>query len=361
MMRVPTVDVAEVGSGAGSIAALDAGGLMKVGPVSAGALPGPACYGLGGSRPTVTDANLVLGLLPAVLGGGALTLDSEAARAAIGRDVAGPASLSVDDAAQGIRDVVNANMARAIRAVTVERGLDPRDFTLLAFGGSGPVHACDVAASLGMKRVLFPAMPGVFTAAGMLAGRLEHHFLKPFATPLDRFDAVALTAAREAMEAEAKDAFSQEGRPAARIALAFSLDMRFQGQEASLAVLLPSHPTGDELRRRFLDAYRETYGYVSEDRVEIVAVRLVATLEDGPVLDFAALRATGRDAAPVQSRRAYFGKATGWIDVAVARRGALRNPAEGPLILESDDCTVVIPPAAVVEPDAAGNLLVTLA
>ena len=188
LMRVPTVDVAEVGSGAGSIASVDEGGLLRVGPVSAGALPGPACYGLGGDLPTVTDANVVLGLLPETLGGGVLTLDRDAARRAISQHITQATGLTVDDAAQGIRDVVNSNMARAIRAVTVERGLDPRDFTLLAFGGSGPVHACDVAATLGMKRVLFPAAPGVFTAAGMLAGRLDNHFLRPLASRLDMLD-----------------------------------------------------------------------------------------------------------------------------------------------------------------------------
>lgn len=361
MMRVPTVDVAEVGSGAGSIAALDAGGLLRVGPVSSGAIPGPACYGLGGDRPTVTDANLVLGLLPAVLGGDALTLDPGAARAAIGRHVAEPTGLSVDDAAQGIRDVVNANMARAIRAVTVERGLDPRDFTLLAFGGSGPVHGCDVAASLGMRRVLFPAAPGVFTAAGMLAGRLEHLFLRPFATPLDRLDIGAMTTTLAEMEAEARDAFAREGHVAPRLGLTFSLDMRFQGQEASLPVTLPQAPTADALRRAFLAIYVETYGYASDDRVETVAIRLAATLQDGPVLDFSALRASGNGADGGRMRRSYFGKATGWIDVPVRLRHDLREATEGPLILESDDSTVVIPPAARVEPDAAGDLLVMLA
>jgi N-methylhydantoinase A len=362
MMRVPTVDVAEVGSGAGSIASLDEGGLLRVGPVSAGALPGPACYGLGGDRPTVTDANVALGLLPTVLGGGSLSLDREAAQAAIARHIGEPAGLGVDDAAQGIRDVVNANMARAIRAVTVERGLDPRDFMLLAFGGSGPVHACDVAETLGMKRVLFPATPGVFTAAGMLAGRLEHHFLRPFARYLDRLDPTALATTRRDMEAVARTAFGMDGHDADAIDFAFSLDMRFQGQEASLPVPLPATPDAGSLRCAFLDAYRETYGYVSDDRVEIVAVRLAASLSDGHVLDFSAMRRA--DMAGVvepRIRRAHFGRKAGWIDAPVMTRAALVHATIGPLILESDDCTIVIPVGAKAEPDATGNLLVTLA
>lgn len=361
MMRVPTVDVAEVGSGAGSIASLDKGGLLRVGPVSVGAMPGPACYGLGGDRPTVTDANVALGLLPTTLGGGSLHLDLDAARTAIARHIGEPAGLGVDDAAQGIRDVVNANMARAIRAVTVERGLDPRDFMLLAFGGSGPVHACDVAATLGIKRVLFPAAPGVFTAAGMLAGRLEHHFLRPFGRYLDRLDPQALAETRRDMEADARSVFGAEGYAAASLDFAFSLDMRFQGQEASLPVPFPASLDTAWLRGAFLDAYSETYGYVSGDRVEIVAVRLAATLADGQVLDFSAMRRADTAGAERRTRRAYLGREAGWIEVPVMARAALAEATVGPLILESDDCTIVIPVAARAEPDATGNLLVTLA
>ncbi|MEP9386460.1 hydantoinase/oxoprolinase family protein [Mesorhizobium sp. KR9-304] len=362
MMRVPTVDVAEVGSGAGSIASLDEGGLLRVGPVSAGALPGPACYGLGGDRPTVTDANVALGLLPTKLGGGSLQLDPEAARTAIARHIAEPGRLTVDDAAQGIRDLVNANMARAIRAVTVERGLDPRDFMLLAFGGSGPVHACDVATTLGMKRVLFPATPGVFTAAGMLASRLEHHFLRSFAHYLDRLDIQALISTRREMEDDARKAFATEGHAAAALDFAFSLDMRFQGQEASLPVPLPVAPEAAALRGAFLNAYRETYGYASDDRVEIVAVRLAATRGDGQVLDFSSLRRPRlAGGAGRQTRRAFFGREQGWIDAPVLKRAGLDASTIGPLIVESDDCTIVIPVGATADTDGTGNLLVTLA
>jgi N-methylhydantoinase A len=163
------------------------------------------------------------------------------------------------------------------------------------------------------------------------------------------------------MGGEARDAFAQEGHRAPNLGLAFSLDMRFEGQEASLPVPLPATGPAGDLRRGFLDAYRGTYGYVSDDRVETVAIRLIATLEDGAVLDFSALRAPETEEAAAWSRRAYFGKEAGWIEVPVMRRSALRRAADGPLILESDDCTVVIPPFASVVPDKAGNLLVTLA
>ena len=360
LMRVPSVDVAEVGSGAGSIAWLDEGGLLRVGPRSAGALPGPACYCLGGTQPTVTDANVALGLLPASLGGGELALDGDAARRALA-DLAGPLGLTVHDTAQGIRDVANANMARAIRAVTVERGLDPRDFTLLAFGGSGPVHACDLAASLGMRRVLFPNAPGVFTAAGMLAGQLEHDFLRPFAGSLDRIDLERLDALRRAMENEAADAFARDGYASAALEHLFTLDIRYQGQEASLSVPLPAEPTKPALRDAFLDMYRATYGYVSADRIESVAIRLSSLLASGRVLDFAAMRDAVDGKPTTQAvRRAYFGKAIGWVDTPVISRAAFRTAATGPFILESPDSTIVIPPGARAEPDTAGNIVATL-
>ena len=361
LMRVPTVDVAEVGSGAGSIASVDEGGLLRVGPVSAGALPGPACYGLGGDLPTVTDANVVLGLLPETLGGGVLTLDRDAARRAISQHITQATGLTVDDAAQGIRDVVNSNMARAIRAVTVERGLDPRDFTLLAFGGSGPVHACDVAATLGMKRVLFPAAPGVFTAAGMLAGRLDNHFLRPLASRLDMLDMPTLASIRSEMESDARAAFAREGYGSARLQIDFSLDMRFQGQEASLSVPLAPAQDVTELREAFIRVYQETYGYVSRDRIESVAIRLAATVADTPILDFSALQTpNGKTPDAIGKRCAFLGRSSGWLDVPVLTRAGLAHPVVGPAILESDDCTIVIPVAAKAEPDSTGNLLVTL-
>ena len=211
MMRVPTVDVAEVGSGAGSIAAIDAGGLLVVGPNSAGARPGPACYGLGGTQPTVTDANAVLGLLPPMLAGGAVALDLDAARTAIARSLGVPLGLDVEQAALGIRKVANANMVRAIRAVTIERGLDPRELTLLAFGGSGPAHACDLARMLEIERVLFPPGPGVFTATGMLAGAAEHHELRPIGMPLAAVIREEVEALRDEMQVAARQRARRAG------------------------------------------------------------------------------------------------------------------------------------------------------
>jgi N-methylhydantoinase A len=364
LMRVPTIDVAEVGSGAGSIAWLDAGKLLHVGPVSAGASPGPACYGKGGEKPTVTDANVALGFLPDTLAGGTLKLDVEGSRAAIRRDIGDPLGLSVEQAAIGIREIVNVNMARAIRAVTVERGVDPRDFTLLAFGGSGPVHACDLARSLGIQRVLFPRAPGVFTAMGMLAGHVERYFIKPLPGLLANANADEVAQATARLKTEAVAALAEEGYGADQIDCEFELDMRYRGQDSELQIALDEKaPLNREaMREAFLKVYRSTYGYASTDAVEIVNLRLRARGISGQSLDFTALKSdqlAATDEAAV-SRRIYFSRETGWIDTPVIERAALRGSKAGPVILQSADTTIVVPPRATAALDRAGNVVVTL-
>lgn len=360
MMSVPTVDVAEVGSGAGSIAYVDHGGLMRVGPVSAGADPGPACYDIGGTRPTVTDANLLLGYLPATLAGGSRALSVDSARTAIGRDLADPFGLSALDAACGVRDVVNANMARAIRAVTVERGVDPRDFTLVAIGGSGPVHAADIARLLSMPRVLVPASPGVFTAMGMLAGDVERYFIRPFPRKLSAFSPDEAEAVFAELEADAKAALVAEEVAEDRMTISREADMRFRGQEMSLSVPYSGDP--EALHGAFKSAYEAIYSYSSSDTIELVSLRVIGRgLRPGKI-DFRATHAPGgADAQPVSVRPVYYGSTEGHIDTPVYDR---RNcPAEiaGPAIIEGADSTVVVPPGATATADAHANLLITLA
>jgi N-methylhydantoinase A len=364
MMSVPTIDVAEVGSGAGSIAWLDDGGLLHVGPVSAGAEPGPACYGRGGTRPTVTDANVALGLLPEQLAGGALSLDRTKARAAIEDQIAGPLGLSVDAAAAGIRDVANANMTRAIRAVTVERGVDPRDFTLLAFGGSGPLHACDLALALDIPSVLFPRMPGVFTAMGMLTGDIEHYFIRPCPGRLGAFDparaeSIRADLRREALERMAKDGFAPE-----ETELAFSLDLRFVGQDSAIPVPLPEPLSADshaELRQGFMVRYERLYQYASSDEVESTSIRLLARGVRRNKLSFGDLNLPARKAAATGSaRQVNFGPAHGWVATPVLARDGFTGRRAGPAVIESDDSTVVIPPGVSVSVDKSGNLLAEL-
>jgi len=364
MMSVPTVDVAEVGSGAGSIAWLDDGGLLHVGPVSAGAEPGPACYGRGGTRPTVTDANVALGLLPERLAGGALSLDRARARAAIEETIAKPLGLSVDAAAAGIRDVANANMTRAIRAVTVERGVDPRDFTLLAFGGSGPLHACDLARSLDIPYVLFPRMPGVFTAMGMLAGDIEHYFIRPCPGRLGAFDPAQAERIMAAQRREAAERMTRDGFAPDETELLFSLDLRFVGQDSAIPVPLPDSLQADcrhGLRRGFIERYERLYQYASSDEVESTSIRLLARGVRRNKLDFGALRLPPRPAAvALETRQVYFGPDHGWIATPVLARNGLAGATAGPAIIESDDSTIVVPPGVSATADESGNLLAEL-
>jgi len=360
MMRVPTVDVAEVGNGAGSIAAIDPAGLLTVGPRSAGAAPGPVCYGRGGTQPTVTDANVVLGFLPPQLAGGTLRLDVAAARLAIERQLAKPLGLSIEAAALGIREVANANMVRAIRAVTVERGLDPRDLTLLAFGGSGPVHAADLARTLGISRVLFPPSPGVFTAMGMLAGTVEHHELRPLQGRLDRIDAAEVARLTAQMQRSAEAALLAQGYDRASITAFYQVDLRLDGQDAALSIPFERFDPA-ALRPAFIATYREAYGYTPTDAVEAVALRLAAHARNSEPLDFRTLKpAASADGGHSASQRdVHFGR-DGATDTAVMRRELVTSPIEGPVIIEGPDTTIVIPSGAEVEPNATGSLVATL-
>ncbi len=361
MMRVPTVDVAEVGSGGGSIAWVDAGGLLNVGPLSAGAEPGPACYAMGGEKPTVTDANVVLGLLPETLAGGSLDLDVSAARAAIGRDVAEPLGLSVEDAAIGIRDVANVNMARAIRAVTVERGVDPRDFTLLGFGGSGPVHACDLARVLNVGRVLFPPMPGVFTAMGMLAGDVERYFIQAWPGYLRNADMAKLSATMTDLAERAEATLKEEGYAASGITLDFEIDLRFEDQDNEVAVpVTRGMLDADKLRARFIEIYRSIYQYASDDEVETVNLRLIGRGVRANKVDFAHVRTAAQPSpgGAAQMRSAYFDRVSGWRDAPVLWRESFSGEQAGPAIIESSDSTIVVPPGARASLDAAGNIVV---
>lgn len=359
MMRVPTVDVAEVGNGAGSIAALDPAGLLTVGPRSAGAAPGPVCYGLGGTKPTVTDANVVLGFLPPVLAGGSLQLDVAAARAAIGRDLGASLGLSIEDAAYGIREIANANMVRAIRAVTVERGLDPRDLTLFAFGGSGPVHACDLARMLGITRVLFPPSPGVFTAMGMLAGQVEHHELRSAEGRLEALDGAAIAAKRAEMRQSAVAALVAQGYDPATVRFTDEIDLRLVGQDAALSIPFETFDAA-VLREAFLAAYRDTYGYRPTDGVESVALRLHAHAGAAEPLDFLALQPASSAALSAETTRLVHFDRSGAVETPVVPRAGLVAARSGPLIIEAADTTIVVPPGARIAPGAAGSLIATL-
>jgi N-methylhydantoinase A len=363
MLKVPAVDVAEVGSGAGSVAWIDGGGLLRVGPESAGAAPGPACYALGGVRATVTDANVVLGFLnPTYLAGGELRLDARRAHDAIAHDVAAPLGLGVLEAAHGIREVANASMARAIRAVTIERGRDPRDYTLVAFGGSGPVHAVDVARALEIRRVLVPISPGVFTAVGMLASDLAHHLVRAHPGPLATLDRRAASAAIAEMAREARAMLASEGYPGDAVALAFAADLRYEGQGSELTVPMPGEALDEAAVAALTDGFRReyaaTYGYATDEPLELVNIRLVATGVRANRLDFRSLRVTAPPATPGR-RPVVFERGAAPVDTPVHPREAI-GTLEGPAIVEAYDSTIVLPPGSLAAVDGGGNLVITV-
>ena len=282
-VRLPSVDVETVGAGGGSVAWFDRDGLLKVGPASAGADPGPACYGRGGGQPTVTDANLVLGRLPARgLLAGEMRLDAALARAAIA-PIADRLGFGVERTARGLLDVVVANMVRAIRTISVERGYDPREFTLMAFGGAGPLHARDVAAALGMREILVPAAPGILCAQGLIVSDLKEDFVAGDRIPGDAAGLRRLAEHVEALGARARAWFDAEHIPAGSRRVELAVDARYVGQNFELAVPLAVEgdedavavPSPEALRERFLEVHESAYGYANpHDPIEIVNVRL---------------------------------------------------------------------------------------
>ncbi|MDB5415149.1 MAG: 5-oxoprolinase [Rubritepida sp.] len=362
MLKVPAVDIAEVGSGGGSIARIDAGGLLVVGPESAGGDPGPACYARGNTVPTVTDANMVLGLLnPTALAGGSLKVDAALSLEAVRKHVAAPLGLSLEDAAHGIRQVANANMARALRAVTVERGLDPRDMTLMVFGGGGPLHAVDVARLLGIRRVLVSPVAGVFSAAGMLSADCVQDFVRPVMVPLERADPAAVATTLASLATEGREVLAREGYGDGQAVLRFSVDLRFMGQSSQLTV--PFAPPFDAvaLGEAFGALYAETFGYRPEEAMELVNLRLAA-VGTGDRLQFETLRLDARALAGAEgTREVSFARGGPKLPTRLMARDAVTaEPIAGPAIIESYDTTIVVPPGCTAVAAQAGCIAITI-
>jgi N-methylhydantoinase A len=362
MLKVPAIDIAEVGAGGGSLAAIDEGGLLKVGPESAGAVPGPACYGLGNDRPTVTDANVVLGLInPRALAGGRLAIDRAFSERAILTHVAMPLGLSLQDAAHGIRAVANAAMSRAIRAVTVERGRDPRDLILIATGGNGGIHALDLARDLGIRRVVVPPLAGVFSAVGMLASDVEHVALDTVMCPMQALTARELRQIKGRLADEVVRQLAGDGFTGARVVLAWEADLRHEGQATELTI----HYDGDdldELIARFSAEYIKTYGYKDESPIELVKLRVVGRGLRERRLDFRQLVFESRAGAPAaRSRSVHYARGSAPVDTEVVARSAIPAvPRPGPLVIEEFDATTVVSPDASVHRDTMGNIVLDL-
>ena len=370
-VRQPTVDVHTVGAGGGSIAWFDRDGLLKVGPESAGADPGPACYGRGGTRPTVSDANLVLGRLSSRgLLDGRMALDTEAAGAAIDT-LAEPLGYSRTRTAHGILGIVVANMVRAIRTITVEQGHDPRAFTLMPFGGAGALHACDVARAMGVRRVLVPASPGILCARGLIVADLKEDFVASERIALDDQADRLLGQRLDELLALATAWFADESIPAARRRLLVSADMRYVGQNFELNVPLVEVDGGGPVElpalagliEGFFRAHESVYGFHDpEGDIEAMNLRLSARGRLHPAAEQAALPGRAYRAEPHGHRDVHFAPERA-EQTALFRRSELEPGARitGPAILEEFDATTVLGPGDTGHVDGAGNLVVEVA
>ncbi len=356
-IHVPMVDVRTVGAGGGSIARIDAGGMLRVGPESAGSTPGPVCYGRGGTRVTISDANLILGRLPANRFGQA----TEAAFAAMEAQIARPLGLSVEAAAEAVIRIANIHMAGAIRMVSISMGADPRDFALFAFGGAGPLHAVALAKELNVPKVLIPARPGITNALGCVVADLRHDFVRTLNRPLDAVEMGDVHRVLAAQEAEGRRLIGLERIALTSVRAEFSAEMQFVGQTHLLRVPLPSAtPSRDEMQARFEADYHARF------RVDLPTIRAnlvnlnTSVIGERPALDLSRLiDPTGRKARaePASQRKVWF---DGWHDTPVYWRDhlPLKIALQGPAIIEQMDTTIVVDPGACASQDADGNLII---
>ena len=361
--KVPTLDVRSVGAGGGSIAEVsELTKSLRVGPRSAGARPGPVSYGRGGTEPAVSDANVVLGYLPPVLLGGDMKLDVEGARQAVGR-IGGALGLSPEQAAQGIIDIANEVMLGALRVITVQRGLDPRDFGIVAFGGAGPLHANALAELLGCYPVVVPSNPGVLSALGFLEAEFKNEFVQTFIRSSSNLDAAEVWKRFAQLEVKARAWLEEEGVPPEDRTIRCSLDLRYEQQGFEVTVDLSGEEVaagGDitSVLDKFHALHERLYGVRFHVPVELVALRVVATGATTPVEE-AAFAAAGSDGdVLIETRPAYFGGA--WVDTPNYDRAklAVGTRVQGPAIIRQYDTTTVLLPNHYAEVDAHGNLLI---
>ncbi|HYB43095.1 MAG TPA: hydantoinase/oxoprolinase family protein [Candidatus Methylomirabilis sp.] len=355
-VRLPMVAVESIGAGGGSIASVEATGALKVGPRSAGAAPGPACYGRGGEEATVTDANLVLGYLdPERTYGSSIRLDPGRAEAAL-EPLRRRFGLSTTAAAHGLVEVANANMLRALRLVSVQRGYDLREFALIAYGGAGPLHAGALARQAGMSRVIVPAHSGAFSALGCLVSPLRYDAVRTHRTRLDGWDDKLVEDRFHALEQQCLQPLAEEGHTAEAVLVTRSLDLRYAGQNYEIAVAYESGDAGS-LRRAFERRHRQLYGYATGESVECVNLRVTAAVaSEAPAF---ASPLPSRPAAPVRERRAFFPESG---EVITPRYDRGRLPAgqvvAGPAVIEDEWSTTVVRPGQRCAADRLGNLLI---
>ena len=367
-LKVPAIDLAEIGAGGGSILWIDAGGAPQVGPMSAGASPGPVAYDQGGTEPTVTDANLVLGYLnPGHLVGGAVKLNIDKARAVLGDKIAKPLGMSLEAAAYGAHLIAASIMIRAIKAVSSERGRDPREYALVAFGGNGAIFAAGMAAEIGIARVLVPPSAGVFSSFGLLYAEVEYYFTRTRKLLLRGVDPAALQAVLAGLEGEARTRLGEDGFADDKIAISRFASLHYQGQSFELRVPVAAGALDRAVLLAIEEAFgvehERTYGHRAgvDEPVELVSLEVIGRgIPDRPRAQSAAAASLAPDIAIASpTRRAYFGAALGWREARVVNRSDLKTPHEGPCIVEEYDATCVIPPGWTARLDAFGNIELT--
>jgi N-methylhydantoinase A len=368
-IRIPVLDIVEVGTGGGSIAFLDEGGGLHVGPKSAGAEPGPACYGRGGTEPTVTDANVVLGRLsPERFLGGEMRLDRGSAEAVLKEKLAQPLNVTLERAAAGMLQVATSAMANAVRHVTLERGLDPRDFTLIAYGGGGPLHCASVAKELSIGKIIIPNAPGHFSALGMLMADLRRDYVQTLFERLDDLAMSELEAQFKALEDQGRKALLDSGIAIDRIAFERAADMRYVGQEHAVAVGMPVNVADEiaraEVKRRFDEAHDLRYSHSApEESADIVSLRVSAI---GRLTKPVFPQIPKGDAMPPDSarrgERMVNFEAAGFVAAPVYDRAGLLqgNVIAGPAIIEEAASTTVVEPGDLITVNQYGHLMMQL-
>ncbi len=365
-LRAPTLDISEIGAGGGSIVWIDNGGALQVGPRSAGARPGPVCYSAGGVEPTLTDACLILGYLdPLGLAGGAVPLDVEAAKQSISK-LATDLSMEVIDLCFGIYRIAVSNMTRAIRSVSTERGKDPRDYSLIAFGGNGALFAAAIALELELPRIIVPAASGIFSAFGLLYSDLEHHYTQTMLGRTNALHAEVVEAKWRSLETEATRILALEGYTGNHCQLQRLGELRYVSQTHELPVPWPTGPTTTEslsqLARDFELTHERNFGHKGRDGVvELVNLHLIAKgVDEVPrVPDHRYFSASESDTH--RSRMAYFGQQHGWLNAQLINRNGLdETPKKGPIIVQEFDATVLIPPNYCVFRDSLDNLVIEM-
>ena len=364
-IQMPLVDVFEVGTGGGSIASLDVGNALRVGPRSAGAEPGPACYGRGGTAPTVTDANVVLGRLsPERFLGGEMMLDTDAAARAVTDNIAKPLGLSAVRAAEGILDIAITKMSYAVKGVSTERGLDAASFTMVAYGGAGPLHACAIAREIGIARVIIPHAPGHFCAFGMLHSDLRYDNVRTWLKELDKVSFEDINAIFKSLESQGRRSLEDSAITPERVAVSFAADMRYVGQEHPVTVEFTDSliETADRsnLKHAFDIVHKQRYGTSAPNEpAEIVSLRASVTGQlQKPALERRPPGATSPKQAFRTEREVYFGQDHGLLKTPIYVRDKLkpRNRVAGPALVEEHASTTVVLPGDKLEVDSLGNL-----